>query len=59
MLYLSENQVYIKQGDKYLLADVIIKKNTIVINPTSEYVEHLENAKEVSYYDLKKAYIKH
>lgn len=54
MLYELNNQIYIKQGDKYFLADITKKRNTIVINPSNEYVDTLEGAKEVSFYDVKK-----
>lgn len=54
MLYELNNQIFIKQGDKFFLADVTIKRNTIVISPSNEYVEELEGAKEVSFYDVKK-----
>lgn len=53
MLYELDNQIYMKQGDKYFLADVIIKRNTIVVNPTSEYVDSLEGATEITYKELK------
>jgi hypothetical protein len=58
MLYELNNQIYIKQGDKYFLADITKKRNTIVINPSSEYVDVLEDAKEVSFYEVKKKVLK-
>lgn len=57
MLYELNNQIYIKQGDKYFIADVIIKRNTIVVNPTNEYVDTLEGATEITYKELKKRYL--
>jgi hypothetical protein len=58
MLYELNNQIFIKQGNKYFLADITKKRNTIVINPSSEYVDVLEGAKEVSFYDVKKKVLK-
>lgn len=58
MLYELNNQIFIKQGDKFFLADVTIKRNTIVISPSSEYVDTLEGAKEVSFYEVKKKVLK-
>lgn len=55
MIYEMNNQIYLKQGDKYYLANVDRKKHTIAINPTDEYVTSLEGATEVDYYDLKRA----
>ena len=57
MLYELNNQIYIKEGDKYFLAEVIVKKNTIVVNPTNEYVDSLEGATEITYKELKKRYL--
>lgn len=54
MLYELNNEIYIKQGDKYFLADVIVKRRTIVVMPTNEYVEELEGATEITYQELKK-----
>lgn len=57
MLYELNNQIYIKQGNKYFLADVIVKPRTIVVQPTNEYVEELEGATEITYKELKARYI--
>lgn len=54
MLYEFKNDIYIKQEGKYFLADITKKRNTIVINPSNEYVDTLEDAKKVSFYDVKK-----
>lgn len=58
MLYELNNDIYIKQEGKYFLADITKKRNTIVINPSNEYVEELEGAKEVNFYDVKKKVLK-
>lgn len=53
MIYELNNTYYIKQGNKYFIADVILKRRTIVVMPTNEYVEELENATEFTYKELK------
>jgi hypothetical protein len=58
MLYELDNRIYIKQGNKYFLADVIVKRRTIVVMPTNEYVEELEGATEITFKELKKKIIK-
>ena len=58
MIYELDNVYYIKQGNKYFIADVILKKRTIVVTPTSEYVEELENATEYTYKELKEKLLK-
>lgn len=58
MIYQMNDKYYLEQGDKYFLAEIVIKPNTIVINPTSEYVTELADAKEVSYHEVKSRYIK-
>jgi hypothetical protein len=54
MIYQKNNEYYIKQEDKFFLADVTIKPHTIVIIPSSEYVKELEDAKEITYQELKR-----
>lgn len=53
MIYQSNNNYYIKQGNLYYLADIVIKKHTVVVMPTSEYITNLDNATEISYQELK------
>ncbi len=53
MIYQMNNQYYIKQGNLYYVADIVIKSHTIVVMPISEYVTELEGAIEISYQELK------
>lgn len=57
MIYTKNNLFYVRQGNLYFLADIIIKKHTIIVMPTSEYVEELINAVEITYKDLKEKMI--
>lgn len=56
MIYQANNNFYIKQGNLYYLADIVIKKHTVVVMPTSESVTNLDNAEEISYQELKDRY---
>jgi hypothetical protein len=58
MLYELNGDIYIKQGDKYFLADVLPKPTTIVVMPTNEYKDVLEGAKEITFQELKARYVK-
>lgn len=58
MIFQLNDKYYLKQGDKYFLAEIVIKPNTVVINPTSEYVTELEGATVVDYKVVKARYIK-
>lgn len=53
MIYEKSGVYYIKQGNLYFVADIIIKKHTVVVMPTSEYITNLDNATEISYQELK------
>lgn len=53
MIYESNNKYYLKQGDLYYLADIIIKSHTIIIYPTNEYITSIDNANLLSYDELK------
>lgn len=54
IIYKDNNGYYVKQGDLFFLADITIKKHTIVITPTSEYVTSLIGVyKEYSYKELR------
>lgn len=58
MLYELDNLIYIKENNKYYIAIVEPKENTISITPSSIYKDTLEGAKEVSFYDVKKKVLK-
>lgn len=54
IIYKDNNGYYVKQGDLFFLADITIKKHTIVITPTNEYVTSLSGVyKEYSYKELR------
>ena len=54
MIYELNNVYYMKINNLYYVADITIKKNTIVIAPTEEYVTELEGATEYTYQELKR-----
>lgn len=54
IIYKDKGNYYVKQGDLFFLADITIKKHTIVITPTGEYIEELSSDyKEYSYKELR------
>lgn len=54
IIYKDKGNYYVKQGDLFFLADITIKKHTIVVTPTSEYIEELSSGyKEYSYKELR------
>lgn len=57
-IYEKNNQYYIKRGNLYFLSDIVVKKHTILINQTSEYVTSLEGATELDYKEVKNRFIK-
>lgn len=57
MIYEKSNQYYLKQGDKYFIADIIVKSHTIVISPTNEYVTELSDFDTCSYEELKEYFL--
>lgn len=57
IIYELDNVYYLKENDLYYVAEITIKKHTIVVTPTSEYVEELEGATEYTYKELKRKLI--
>lgn len=57
-IYYKDNQYYLKIGNIFYLADIVLKKHTILINQTSEYVTSLEGATELEYREVKNRFIK-
>lgn len=54
IIYKDKGNYYVKQGGLFFLADITIKKHTIVITPTSEHIEELSSDyKEYSYKELR------
>ena len=54
IIYKDKGNYYVKQGDLFFLADITIKKHTIVVTPTNEYIEELSSDyKEYSYKELR------
>lgn len=53
MLYEKNNNIYIKQDNKYYLAIIIPKHTTISIMPSNEYEDTLEGAKEITFKEVK------
>ena len=57
MIYEKNNEYYIKKDNVYYLVDIVLKKHTIVVMPTSEYVSELLDATEYSFQKLKNKFI--
>lgn len=58
-LYKENNTYYIYKDNVYYIADIVIKGGrTISVTPSAEYVEYLENPIEMTYYDVKREFIK-
>ena len=58
-LYKENNTYYIYKDNVYYIADIVIKGGrTISVTPSTEYVENLENPVEMTYYDVKREFIK-
>ena len=53
MIYQVNNNFYVKQGDLYYLANIEAKNHTVIVSCSDEYVTELENAKEITYKELK------
>lgn len=53
MLFKKDNIIYLYENNKYYIADIIKTGYTIAIIPTSQYVEVLEDAEEVSFEEVK------
>ncbi len=58
MLFKKDNIIYMYENGKYYVADIIKTSYTIAIIPTSQYVEVLENAQEVSFDGVKEKALK-
>lgn len=56
MIYEQNNIYYIKRGYLFYVVDVLVKEHTIVIMPTSKYVNSLDKAKEYSFIKLKRKF---
>jgi len=54
MLYEKDNIIYLYEDNRYYVADIIVTYPTIAIYKTSQYVETLENAKEVTFEYVKR-----
>ncbi len=57
MLYEKDDIIYLYEDNRYYVADIIVTYPTIAIYKTSQYVEVLENAKEVTFDEVKARYI--
>jgi hypothetical protein len=57
MLFKKDNLIYLYENNRYYVADIIKTGHTIAIVPTSQFVEVLEGAEEVSFDDVKKRYL--
>lgn len=57
MIYELNNVYYMKINNLYYVAEITIKKHTIVVSPTEEYVTELEGATEYTYAELKRKFI--
>ena len=53
MIYQANDTFYIKQGNLYYLANIEAKNHTVIVSSNDEYVTSLENAKEITYKELK------
>lgn len=56
MIYEQNNIYYIKRGNLFYVVDVLVKEHTIVIMPTSKYVNSLDNETEYSFIKLKRKF---
>ena len=56
MIYEQNNIYYIKRGNLFYVVDVLVKEHTIVIMPTTKYVNSLDNATEYSFIKLKRKF---
>lgn len=56
MIYEQNNIYYIKRGNLFYVVDVLVKEHTIVIMPTSKYVNSLDNATKYSFIKLKRKF---
>lgn len=56
MIYEQNNIYYIKRGNLFYVVDVLVKEHTIVIMPTSKYVNSLDSATEYSFIKLKRKF---
>ena len=53
-IYQVNNTYYIKQSNLYFICDVMIKDHTIVVTPTSQFIEELPiTYKKYTYQELK------
>ena len=57
MLFEKDNIIYLYEDNRYYVADIIVTYPTIAIYKTSQYVEVLENAEEVTFDEVKARYI--
>lgn len=58
MIYKKDGVYYLKIGNLYYVADVVLKPHNVVVIPTSEYVETLEGKViEMTYQELKESLI--
>ena len=53
MIYYKNNTYYIKQGNLYYEADIVVKNHTILINKTDTYVTDLTDYEELTYKQVK------
>lgn len=58
MIYYKNNTYYIKQGNLYYEADIVVKNHTILINKTDTNVTDLKDYKELTYEQVKSRFIK-
>lgn len=58
MIYYKNNTYYIKQGNLYYEADIVVKNHTILINKTDTYVTDLTDYEELTYKQVKGRFIK-
>lgn len=58
MIYYKNNTYYIKQGNLYYEADIVVKSHTILISKKDIYVTDLKDYKELTYEQVKSRFIK-
>ncbi len=58
MIYYKNNTYYIKQGNVYYEADIVVKKHTVLINKTDVFITDLEDYEELTYEQVKSRFIK-
>lgn len=56
MIYEQNNIYYIKRGNFFYVVDVLVKEHTIVIMPTSKFINSLDNATMYSFIKLKRKF---